>query len=242
MNRQSKSRNWLLRGLGSSVGQKLILGLTGLGLCGFLVVHLSGNLLMYRGEEHYNDYARFLHANELLPLAEVGLLVLFLLHIYLALTTTRDNTAARPIPYAMKESKLEHQAAQFAPHNTMLFTGLIVLIFLIVHLLDMRFEAFGQMMFGGFSSRFVTPEGETPFAHAIRVLHDPVSAGVYLIGSLFVGYHVWHGFQSAFRSLGLSHPKYTPFLKQLSFVFAVAMAIGFASLPLLFNFASLGSR
>src|SRR5690606_17570288 len=103
--RSSFFNNWLIRGLSTTVGQKLVMGATGLLLCGFLVVHLAGNLLLFGGQESYDRYAEALHSNELLPLAEVGLFVLFILHILLAFVTTRENTAARPVGYAEKETK-----------------------------------------------------------------------------------------------------------------------------------------
>jgi succinate dehydrogenase / fumarate reductase cytochrome b subunit len=231
--------NWLVRALSTTVGQKILMGATGLLLCGFLVAHLAGNLLMYQGAEHYDRYAAALHSNELLPLAEAGLLVLFVLHILLAFATTRENAAARPIGYAVKESKLP-AGDGLRPHRVMMWTGLVVLGFLVLHLIDMRFAHFSSAAVAWWngepviaSSRFYIPEGETPFGHALRVLQDPLSMGVYLIGSLFLGYHVAHGFQSAFRSLGFSHPKYTPFLETLSNIFALVVAIGFASLPLM---------
>ena len=86
---------WLHRLLTSSVGRKLVMGFTGLALCGFLVVHLAGNLLLFRGAEGYDKYAHMLHEQEWLPLAEVGLYVLFILHIYLAFSLTIDNWRAR---------------------------------------------------------------------------------------------------------------------------------------------------
>ena len=228
-------KHWLVRGLSSSVGQKLVMGATGLLLCGFLVVHLAGNLLMYKGAQHYNDYAAALHSNELLPLAEAGLFVLFILHIILAFSTTRLNTSARSVGYTVKETKQSSDPGlwRIRPQSTMFLTGAIVLGFLILHLIDMRFADWSRNL-AAFSSRFHFPESENPFEHAIRVLKDPISAGVYVIGSLFLGYHLSHGFQSAFRSLGFAHPKYTPILKSLSILFGVVIAIGFASLPIMF--------
>ena len=92
---QKLNLRWLLRLLSSSIGRKFVMGLTGLGLCGFLVVHLAGNLFLYSGAEKFNGYAHTLHEQEWLPLAEVGLFVLFLAHIYLAFVTTAENKAAR---------------------------------------------------------------------------------------------------------------------------------------------------
>lgn len=230
--KRSPSRYWGIRFIASTVGQKILMGITGLGLCGFLVAHLSGNLLMYHdplfkdGGKHYNEYAHFLHSSELLPLAEAGLFGMIVLHLILAVTTARANTNARGSQgYAEKQTKQKLGMLFFAPHNVMVLTGIIVFGFLCVHLSDMKFELRNQV-----------PAGTEPFKHAVHVLKDDFSAVVYVVGSLVLGVHLAHGFQSAFRSIGFAHPKYSPFLGKLSIVFAIVIAIGFASLPIWFRF------
>jgi succinate dehydrogenase / fumarate reductase cytochrome b subunit len=203
------------------------MGATGLLLCGFLVAHLAGNMLIFQGAEHYNNYAKKLHENELLPLAEAGLLVLFVLHILLSFTTARTNTSARPIGYAEKRSKLTGSTIVHA-HNFMFITGVIVLGFTLLHLSDMRFAHL--------SLRLKYDSAMMPAEHAMHVLRDPISATVYLLGSLVLGVHLSHGFQSAFKSLGLNHPKYTPILGKLSVLFAIVIGFGFAWLPFYFYF------
>ena len=225
--RQTLLSNWLVRALSTTIGQKLVMGATGLLLCGFLIVHLAGNLLLFQGAEHYNKYAHKLHENELLPLAEVGLFVLFLLHIILAFTTARSNTSARPIGYRERHSKLISETWLHA-HNYMFLTCVIVLGFLLLHLSDMRFAHWNL--------RLPHDASMDPAAHALHILKDPISASVYLFGSLVLGVHLTHGFQSAFRSLGLNHPKYTPLLGKLSVLFGIVIGLGFASMPLRFYF------
>lgn len=217
---QAVSSSWLTRAFSSSIGKKLVMAITGLGLCGFLVVHLAGNFLLYVGAEQYNHYAESLHAQAaFLVVAEVGLLLLFVGHLWLAFTTTRENTDARPVGYAMKQSK-QPPSALLAPASSVMFaTGIVVLLFLLLHLSDMRFP-------------IRTHAGDLPFDRTVAVLRDPLSAIVYLLGSIVLGYHVLHGFQSAFQTLGLNHPKYTPIIKSLSFLFAITVAVGFGSFPL----------
>lgn len=220
--RQALLSNWFIRALSTTVGQKLVMGATGLLLCGFLTVHLAGNLLLFQGAEHYNKYAHKLHENELLPVAEAGLLVLFLLHIILAFTTTRVNTDARAVGYRDKQSKLKN-ALSIQPHNYMFVTGVIVLGFLLLHLSDMRLAEW--------EFRFKFDPAALPADNALQVLRDPISATVYILGSVVLGFHLLHGFQSAFRSLGLNHPKYTPYIEKFGMLFAVLIGLGFASLP-----------
>lgn len=225
--RQTLLSNWLVRAISTSIGQKLVMGVTGLLLCGFLTVHLAGNLLLFQGAEHYNKYAQKLHENELLPLAEAGLFVLFVLHILLAFTTTGKNTSARPIGYHERNSKLS-SAAIFHAHNFMFLTGAVVLGFLLLHLSDMRFAHWNL--------RLKNDSSLDPASHALHILHDPISASVYLLGSLVLGVHLAHGFQSAFKTVGLNHPKYTPLLSKLSVLFGIVIGLGFASMPAWFFF------
>ena len=213
---------WLVRACSSSIGKKFVMAVTGLALCGFLVVHLGGNLLLYVGAEKYNHYAHALHAQEILLLiAEVGLFAMFIGHIVLAVATGIENNAARPTDYLMRQSKQE-QGPLAAPASSVMFaTGIVVLLFLILHLADFKFEARLKK----------DVQDLEPFAKALVYLRDPISAAVYIVGSLVLGYHVLHGFQSAFHTLGFNHPKYTPTIKFLSFVFAAVVALGFASFP-----------
>lgn len=214
--------NWLIRALSSSIGKKFILGITGLLLCGFLVVHLAGNVLLFVGAEEYNHYAHALHEQgALLVVAEIGLLLLFLAHMALAVITTRENQAARSREYVRKETKQGKELLAFTPHNWMFVTGAIVLAFVLLHLADFRFEA-----------RNHGPPDEEPFDKAVRLLKDPITFGGYIAGVLVLGLHLSHGFSSAFQSLGLSHPKYNKCIKILGRVFAVTIAVGFASFPL----------
>jgi succinate dehydrogenase / fumarate reductase cytochrome b subunit len=216
----------LVKALSSSVGKKFVMGFTGLLLCGFLVAHLAGNLLLYVGQDAYNKYAHALHSEPaLLFVAEVLLYALFVIHIVLALKVTQENQSARGHGYAIKRSKLDA-----APHTTsspvhpeawMFTSGAIVLFFLIVHLLQFTWQKWPWFP--------AASEGEEPFTKAIRILSDNFTAGVYLIGVIILGIHLWHGFASAFQSLGITHPKYSGLIKWVGVIFACVIAIGFAS-------------
>jgi succinate dehydrogenase / fumarate reductase cytochrome b subunit len=214
--------NWLIRALSSSIGKKFILGITGLLLCGFLVVHLAGNVLMYVGAEQYNHYAHALHEQVvLLTVAEIGLLVLFLAHLALAGVTSWENRKSRNQEYAVKETKQGQPLLQFFPHNWMLATGFVVFLFILLHLADFRLEWRNNIA-----------AEEEPFEKAVRLLKDPITFVGYIAGVLVLGLHLSHGFASAFQSLGISHPKYNKCIKVLGTAFAVVVAVGFASFPL----------
>lgn len=212
------------------------MAITGLLLCVFLVVHLGGNLLMYGGPRAYNRYAETLHGQEwLVKIAEIGLLVLFLGHIYLAFSTWKDEQAARKVSYRMKRTKIHEQFLTFSPSNWMLVTGIIVLLFVLLHLMDFHFEARPDLDYTGKGSG--DPDHPiAPFAKALMILQNPISMVAYLIGCAALGVHLVHGFWSAFQTLGWNHPKYSQFIKYFGLCFAVVIALGFISLPVWANF------
>ena len=209
----------------TTIVQKVVVGLSGLLLCGFLIVHLLGNLLLYsRAGDYqaYNDYAHAIHANPLLPVAEIVLLILFLAHVILTIALVLRNRKARPQGYAVKRSKRGKSAV--VAHNVMHWTGFVVLAFILLHLLDFRFGV-----------RYAD-DPAMPRAHrALMVLHDPLSASLYTIGSLLLGYHLYHGINSAFETLGAGNSRVTPYVRGLGATFALIVAVGFASFPIWVN-------
>jgi len=215
--------NWLRSALASTVGKKFLMAITGLLLCGFLVVHLAGNLLLYAGAEAYNGYAHKLHENEnLLHVAETGLAALFITHIALSLNLSAGNRLARPLGYAERKSKRDdlpfHEAAR--PDSKMLISGLLLLGYLLLHLADFTFEWRDRTFY----------EGRDPFGKAVLLLKSPMTSIGYLLGFFFLFAHLSHGVSSAFQSLGLNHPKYNTLIRRGGLLFAAALAAGNASL------------
>ncbi|MEZ6060326.1 MAG: succinate dehydrogenase cytochrome b subunit [Planctomycetaceae bacterium] len=216
-----------VRACSTSVGQKVLMAMTGLLLCGFLVVHLAGNFLLFAGETAYNDYAHALHSKEgLLKIAEIGLFTLFVLHIGLAFSTAAMNRQARRVTYSMKESKQGVFALPGGGASTwMMVTGLVVLGFLLVHLSDLTWHTSPDLDYDS-----VTHDGHTdPFGVARLVLQNPLHAAVYSLGCLFLGIHLFHAVASAFQTLGLSHPKWNPIIRCAGRIFAWVIALGFLS-------------
>jgi succinate dehydrogenase / fumarate reductase cytochrome b subunit len=214
--------------ISTTIAQKLVVGLSGLLLIGFLVVHLAGNFLIYSREgdyRAYNEYAHAIHSNPLLPVAEIALLALFLVHVALTVVLVLKNRRARPQGYEVKRSKRGKSA--LVAHNVMHWTGFVVLAFVVLHLADFRFGL-----------RYPDQPGQSPAHRALMILHDPLSATLYTVGSLLLGYHLYHGFQSGFQTLGLSNPRTIGALRLLGTVLAVVLAAGFASFPVWVNFFS----
>jgi succinate dehydrogenase / fumarate reductase cytochrome b subunit len=215
--------NWLTAALRSSVGKKFVMGFTGLFLCLFLVVHLAGNLLLFAGAEAYNEYAHKLHSmGALLVASEVILFAAFGAHIYLAWVTTWENRAARQREYAVKQSKKDpgNIISAISAENTMFISGAIILAYLFLHLADFKFELTSSS------------DAAEPYDKAKLLLSESWRVVAYVAASLFVGYHVSHGFASAFQSLGLNYPKYNRWIKCASIAFAIAVGAGFALVAL----------
>lgn len=218
--------NSLINALSSSVGRKYVMGLTGLFLCLFLVIHLAGNLLLYVGADAYNHYAHTLHEQQaFLIFSEILLYTAFILHLVIAFKLTGTNLTARRDNYATKKSKRTDRtiAGILAPETWMFWTGAVVLAFTLVHISDFKFEL-------GFGADIA---GYEPYDKAGVILTDSWRAGLYVAGSVMLGLHVAHGFQSAFQSLGWNHPRLNRCLRWTSVLFGWVVAIGFGSFPVI---------
>src|SRR5262245_18533285 len=209
--RKERIVNWLKLFFTSTLGEKVLVAISGVGLVAFILVHLTGNFLMYAGGDAYNHYAEALHANGLIPYVEVGLLACFLLHIGLSLHLKARSNAARSVGYAAAGTK--RGEAWYAPSKTMVVTGILVLAFALLHVWDVRVPRLLGQSYGG------------ELDHTFHVLRNGVSGPIYLVGSLLLGYHVSHGFQSAFQSLGLKFPKYAPLVERTGLVLALVVAV-----------------
>jgi succinate dehydrogenase / fumarate reductase cytochrome b subunit len=221
------SMSWLRRTFISSLGRKYLMAATGLLLVGFLAVHLAGNLLIYSGKsgEAFDGYAAKLDGNPLLPVAEIGLALLFVAHIGLALRVNMENREARARGYAVRASLGKRTLSS----ASMVITGLAVLVFLLVHLYDFRI------------GKILQEPGSSLWLLVRRRLSTPLGAGVYLLGVLALGLHLRHAFRSAFQSLGVNHPHLNPLLERASWVVAILFGLGFASFPVYFLLAGVPS-
>jgi succinate dehydrogenase / fumarate reductase cytochrome b subunit len=212
--------SWLGKALASSVGKKMVMGLTGLLLVGFLVFHLKGNLLLLEDPQgdSFDQYVVFLKSfGPLLLVAEIGLAALFLAHVFLALRLTQENLQARKQRYVVRSTR----GAATAGSLTMFYSGALILGFLMKHLYDFRFD-------GSF-------EGD-PDGLVKATLSQPKHAIVYLVAAAVLGLHLSHGFRSALQSLGVSHPSWNPWLDRLGKLVAFVFAAGFAAFPIYYLF------
>lgn len=211
----------------TSVGQKILMALTGLALVGFLIAHLAGNLLLYAGEEQFNEYAHKLHSlGPVLWGLEVGLAVTFLAHMGLALSTAAMSRRARSSRYAVTQSKQEDKVmVGGGAANWMLPTGLIVLVFLVLHIADMKFNLRTQLGLAKFEHG-----EENLFEHVKDVLSDPVAFGVYITALACLGVHLSHGISSALQTLGINHTRWNGLIRFAGAAFGWLLTLGFISL------------
>ena len=202
--------------LRTSIGKKALMALTGLGLTVFLILHLLGNLTLFAGDAQFTAYAAKLTSNKaLVYTAEVGLLLLFLAHIVLAVRTSMENRAARDARYAIRTSK----GAKTPGSASMLVTGALIAIFLVIHLLDFRLNREHNVERLAFMVR--------------ERLSEPLGIAIYLAGVAAVGLHLSHAVQSAFHTLGVDHPRYVPLIRRGGLALALVLTLGFAAFPIL---------
>ena len=203
----------------TSVGTKILIGLSGLFLLFYLLIHIGGNLVVFAGPAAYNKYAFTLEHNKALlyPL-ELVILAGFLVHIYKTVTMFLANQQARPIRYVEKKRAGQPSRKTFAS-STMIVSGLWLIVFLVIHV-----KAFRE----GWGTEYEWPAGGRDlYRQEMEIFANPVLVSFYILSMLVVGSHLWHGVSSAFQSLGLDHPKVTPKLLVAGKVLALLIAGGF---------------
>jgi len=201
----------------SSVGTKILIGLTGLGLVLYLVAHIAGNLLVLLGPETFNEYSHVLLGNPLIPVIEVGLLLVLVVHMYKTARMQLANRAARPVRYEQKKPAGGSSRKSLAS-STMIFSGAWLLLFMIVHVATFKYGPVYEAA-GGVRDLYRLE---------MENFGNPLTVVFYVISMLVVGSHLWHGSSSAFQSTGLVHSRWTPRVLVAGKAFAVIVAGGFA--------------
>ncbi len=210
----------------SSVGKKLVMGFTGLCLVGFITMHLLGNLMLFSSNpEHYNKYSHFLLSlGELLIAIELGLILFFLLHIISGISVWLSTKGVRPVPYA-KTATAGGASRKTVSSMTMVYTGVVVLTFIVLHVINFKYGAIGSVTYNGVEMHDFYSLVYTAFGKASYVIW-------YVAAILLLGFHLRHGFWSAFQSLGLSHPTYSPLIYGFGWFLTIVLTSGFIIIPL----------
>jgi succinate dehydrogenase / fumarate reductase, cytochrome b subunit len=214
-----------IRAFDSSVGSKLLIGLTGLALFLYLITHIIGNVLVFFGPDLFNAYAHALMNNPLIPVIEIGLLLIFLMHIYKTIKMLVRNKAARPIGYMMKKPAGAPSRKTLAS-STMIVSGLWLFLFVILHVQAFKYGA-----------EYETTSGVRDlYRLEMENFRSPLAVAFYVLSMFIVGSHLWHGVASSLQSLGADHPRWTPRILAAGKTAAVIIAGGFIVIALWAHF------
>jgi len=215
----------------SSPGKKLLNGATGLLLAGFVVVHLVGNLTFLIGPHAFNGYAHFLETlahGWFLVAAEIGLLAVLTLHALAGALVWLDKRRARDVGYARSGDAGGASRKTFAS-RTMIWTGLALAAFIVVHVRMFRFGPAAPVAHGGTEMRDL-------YGLVVHAFRDPVTAWLYAGAMVLLGFHLRHGLWSMLQSLGWTNARALPWLYGAALVAALLLAACFLFLPLYIHY------
>lgn len=214
----------------STVGRKILMALTGAGLCAFAVMHMIGNLQVFLGPEAINRYAHFLQSNlELVWPARLGLLAMIGIHVWSAISLSSENRAARPVAYA---GGVKPTAASYAS-RTMVMSGLIIAAFVIYHLLHFTVKT-PDVNFTGKDFRVLLDEQKRHDVYTMIKLgfSKPAVSVFYVIAVGLLCLHLSHGVRAMFQSLGLKNKAWSPVIDRLAIAVSILLFLGYAAVPL----------
>lgn len=220
----------MTRFFSSSIGRKFMMALTGFFLMIFLLVHLGINLTLFAGntdcagellpkqEVIFNQASHFMATNPLIQVMQYVLALGFIYHILLGVVLTHKNQKAR----GKERYAVNHYAAN-TPFNsrTMIYTGLLILVFLLLHL----WNYFIPIKFS---------EVPDDYLLVTSLFKSYGYTLIYVIAFIFLGTHLSHGFASSFQSVGFNHRIYTPLIKALGKIYFILISVGFASIAIYF--------
>jgi succinate dehydrogenase / fumarate reductase cytochrome b subunit len=234
--RSKKRRPFLIDLYSTAVGKKYVMGATGIGMMGFVLFHMIGNLKMYFGAADLDHYAHFLQTL-LYPIAPKGyvlwilrggLITMLLLHLHAAYSLTMLNRKARPVKY---QSARDYQIANFAS-RTMRLSGLVILAFIAWHLLDLTFGVVNSEVGNMIKHEGDTEEVKAVYASIIHSFQRTPVALFYVLANVLLGLHLFHGAWSIFQSFGWNNPRFNKWRRAFATGFAAIVVIGNVSFPI----------
>lgn len=223
--------SWILQTILSSIGRKLTMAITGAFLIIFLIAHVSGNLLLLKGDsgQTFNLYADFMTKNPLIKVIAYTNYIMIILHVLFAYFLTTKNKDSRSVSYLLNSPS----ANSSWNSRNMGILGTVLFIFLVTHLQNFWYEyKFGNppfIVYGNVEVRDMYIIVTNAYSNFLYVIF-------YVISMLFLSLHLWHGFKSFFQTLGLNHSKYTPLIEKLGMVFSITIPSLFAIIPICIYF------
>ncbi|KAA3614741.1 MAG: hypothetical protein D8M58_09790 [Calditrichaeota bacterium] len=214
----------------STIGKKLLLAITGLSWAGFAVGHFIGNTtLLLSDPVPFNKYAHFLTGlGAALYVVEAILAASLLVHLFFAIKVTLENRKARPVKYAVTDSAGRESKKGFAT-STMIWTGVLLIIFLVLHIGHFKFGTVYMSTVDGQQIRDL-------YKTVYEFYASPYNTAYYIVMMILLGTHLSHGAWSAFQSLGLNGKRFTPFIYKVGFLVAVIVSVGFVAIPIYIHF------
>lgn len=209
----------------SPVGRKITMGLTGIFLILFLIVHVGLNLCVFGGEDMFNSAAHFMGGFWVPRVLEIGLFAMLIIHIVQGTILEMDNRSKRGIGYKVSYG---NRGSRWNSRS-MWFLGILILLFLILHLSDFWFPNRSHQHFVLGEEINLFEKMQETFSHLWVVI-------VYIIGCVALAYHLLHGFQSAFRSLGVYNKRWLALLNCIGIAFSIIVPLLFISMPVSFYF------
>lgn len=218
---------------GSSIGRKIIMGLSGLFLVSFLIIHCSINALIFLNDngDTFNTAAHFMVSNPAMKVMEIVLFAGFILHIIDGIMLWLQNRSARPVSYAVS-----NKSSKWYSRN-MAILGTFILFFLVIHLSHFWFKKVNNDLT---STTINGVEMHNMYNEMLAVFSNPIWTVIYVVSCLALAYHLLHGFRSGFQTLGINHPKYNKLLNVIGIALGVVLPVVFALMPVavLFNIIS----
>lgn len=218
-----------MSGLNSSIAKKVAMALSAFFLLIFLLQHFLINFTSVFSETTFNELSHFMGTNPLVQFALQPVLIFgVIFHFVMGFILEARNKAARPIKYAKYAG---NENASWMSRN-MLLSGLVILAFLILHFIDFWIPEMNYKYIQ------FNPEDPTRYYHElVEKFHSPLRVGAYVLAFVLLSLHLLHGFQSAFQSVGFNN-KYTPVVKKLGKIYAIAIPAGFVFIALFHHFNS----
>ena len=212
--------SWVSRTIGSSIGAKAVMAITGLLMVGFVIAHMAGNLLIFAGQEAFNDYAATLQSlGALLWVARIGLLAAVVAHVASAIRLNQLNPAARPVKYRVIKPSVSSYATR-----TMKYSGYILFAFIVYHLLHFTLGVTDAEI-------YKMKEAGDVYGMVIAGFQQPLVSASYIVAMILLSQHLSHGVSSVFQSLGWNHPKYNGMIQSIGPAVGSIVALGFLSIP-----------